>query len=58
MNFPYGISDFYSLITEGYFYLDRTDRIPQIERASNCYSCARDASARACCSRCWKTITT
>jgi hypothetical protein len=33
MNFPYGISDFYSLITEGYFYMDRTDRIPQIEQA-------------------------
>ncbi len=31
MKFPYGISDFYKLITEGYFYVDRTDRIPVIE---------------------------
>lgn len=31
MKFPYGISDFYSLITEGYFYVDRTDRIPGLE---------------------------
>jgi len=31
MKFPYGISDFYKLITEGYFYVDRTDRIPLIE---------------------------
>lgn len=33
MNFPYGISDFYALITEGYAYVDRTDRIPVIENA-------------------------
>jgi len=31
MKFPYGIADFYKLITEGYFYVDRTDRIPLIE---------------------------
>jgi len=31
MKFPYGISDFYKLITEGYFYVDRTDRIRLIE---------------------------
>jgi hypothetical protein len=31
MKFPYGISDFYQVITEGYFYVDRTDRIPVIE---------------------------
>jgi hypothetical protein len=31
MKFPYGISDFYSLMTEGYFYVDRTDRIPLLE---------------------------
>ena len=31
MRFPYGISDFHQLITEGYFYVDRTDRIPVIE---------------------------
>lgn len=31
MKFPYGISDFYKLITEDYFYVDRTDRIPIVE---------------------------
>jgi hypothetical protein len=33
LKFPYGISDYYSLITEGYLYIDRTDRIPLIEQA-------------------------
>lgn len=28
MKFPYGISDFNALVTEGYYYCDRTDRIP------------------------------
>ncbi|TVS02620.1 MAG: AAA family ATPase [Rhodobacteraceae bacterium] len=31
MQFPYGISDFATLIREGYFYQDRTDRIPLLE---------------------------
>ncbi|MCP4109803.1 MAG: AAA family ATPase [Desulfobacteraceae bacterium] len=31
MKFPYGISDFYDIITQGYYYVDRTDRIPMIE---------------------------
>ena len=31
--FPYGLSDFASLITEDYFYIDRTDRIPLLEQA-------------------------
>jgi hypothetical protein len=31
MKFPYGMSDFHKLITEDYFYVDRTDRIPAIE---------------------------
>ena len=31
MKFPYGIANFYSIITENYFYQDRTDRIPFIE---------------------------
>ncbi len=31
MKFPYGVSDFYSLRTEGYLYLDRTDRIGVVE---------------------------
>ncbi|OUD15528.1 AAA family ATPase [Thioflexithrix psekupsensis] len=33
MKFPYGISDFNALIKEGYFYVDRTDRIPLLEEA-------------------------
>lgn len=33
MRFPYGNCDFYSLITEGYLYVDRTDRIATIEEA-------------------------
>ncbi len=31
MKFPYGISDFNAIITEGYYYCDRTDRIPMLE---------------------------
>lgn len=31
MKYPYGISDFKSLVTEGYYYCDRTDRIAQLE---------------------------
>ncbi|MGB0388760.1 MAG: AAA family ATPase [Ardenticatenaceae bacterium] len=31
MKFPYGISNFYKIITQDYFYVDRTDRIRQIE---------------------------
>lgn len=33
LKFPYGISDFSSLVTEGYYYVDRTDKIPLIEEA-------------------------
>ncbi|MCB0063740.1 MAG: AAA family ATPase [Caldilineaceae bacterium] len=33
MKFPYGNSDFYDIITEDYLYIDRTDRIPQLEAA-------------------------
>ena len=33
MKFPYGLSDFATLINEGYFYQDRTDRIPLLEEA-------------------------
>ncbi|MDQ5909121.1 MAG: family ATPase [Pseudomonadota bacterium] len=33
MNFPYAINDFGTVIREGYFYQDRTDRIPQLEKA-------------------------
>ncbi len=31
MKFPYGISDFHALITEEFYYCDRTDRIPLLE---------------------------
>jgi hypothetical protein len=31
MKFPYGMSDFKTVIKEGYFYVDRTNRIPQLE---------------------------
>ncbi|MCP4108801.1 MAG: AAA family ATPase [Desulfobacteraceae bacterium] len=31
MKFPYGICNYYDIITEGYYYADRTDRIPLIE---------------------------
>ncbi|MEM7129886.1 MAG: AAA family ATPase [Chloroflexota bacterium] len=34
MKFPYGNSDFYSIVTEGQLYIDRTDRIPQLEDIS------------------------
>ena len=33
MKFPYVLSDFATLIQEGYFYQDRTDRIPMLEEA-------------------------
>lgn len=35
MKFPYGISDFYKIITEGYLYVDRTDRISLLEEAGS-----------------------
>ncbi len=31
MKFPYGICDFEKMLTNGYFYVDRTDKIPLIE---------------------------
>ena len=33
MKIPYGICDFESVMTEGYFYCDRTDRFPALEEA-------------------------
>ncbi len=33
MHFPYGIADFRAIRNEGYFYVDRTDRIPLVEYA-------------------------
>ena len=35
MKFPYGIADFHKLITQGYFYADRTDRIVSLEEAGD-----------------------
>jgi hypothetical protein len=35
MKFPYGISDFQRVITGGYFYVDRTGSIPQIEASGD-----------------------
>ena len=32
MQFPYGLANFQEISTEGDFYVDRTDRIAQIER--------------------------
>jgi len=32
MRFPYGIADFHKILEGGYFYVDRTDRIPLIEQ--------------------------
>ena len=33
IKFPYGISDFYQVITEDYLYVDRTNLIPFIENS-------------------------
>ena len=35
MKFPYGITDFRKIITNGYFYCDRTDKIPLLEQAES-----------------------
>jgi hypothetical protein len=35
MRFPYGIADFRKIREEGYFYVDRTDRIPLLEEAGS-----------------------
>jgi hypothetical protein len=35
LKFPYGISDFYKVRTNGYVYIDRTDRIPLLEEAGD-----------------------
>ena len=35
MKFPYGISDFKQIITENYFYCDRTDKIPLLETSQS-----------------------
>ncbi|MCD6185615.1 MAG: AAA family ATPase [Deltaproteobacteria bacterium] len=35
MKYPYGISDFKDINTHGYFYCDRTDKIPLLEQAKS-----------------------
>ena len=35
MKFPYGISDFRRIVSEGYFYCDRTDKIPLLEASDS-----------------------
>ncbi len=35
MEFPYGISDFYKITKEGFFYVDRTDLIRQVEKVGS-----------------------
>ncbi|RLC06906.1 MAG: hypothetical protein DRI57_26510 [Deltaproteobacteria bacterium] len=35
MKFPYGSCDFDKIVTQGYFYADRTDLIPLIEEAGD-----------------------
>lgn len=35
MKFPYGVNDFYKLITRGEYYVDRTDRIPLLEETGD-----------------------
>lgn len=35
MKFPYGVNDFYKLITRGDYYVDRTDRIPLLEETGD-----------------------
>ena len=35
MKFPYGISDFKTITTQGYFYCDRTDKIPLLENSKS-----------------------
>ena len=35
MRFPYGISDFKKIVAKGYFYCDRTDKIPLLEESDS-----------------------
>ena len=35
IKFPYGIADFKTIITEGYFYCDRTNKIPLLENSKS-----------------------
>lgn len=35
MKFPYGICDFHKIISQDYFYADRTDLIPLLEETGD-----------------------
>ena len=35
MKYPYGISDFKKIITKNFFYCDRTDKIPLLEKSDS-----------------------
>ena len=35
MKFPYGMADFKEIVTQGYFYCDRTDKIPLLEESKS-----------------------
>lgn len=35
MKFPYGMADFKEIVTEDYYYCDRTDKIPLLEKAKS-----------------------
>ena len=35
MKFPYGVCDFRKIILNGYFYCDRTDKIPLLEQSDS-----------------------
>lgn len=35
MKFPYGISDFKKVNTQGYYYCDRTDKISLLEKSDS-----------------------
>ncbi len=34
MKFPYGMSDFKKIVTQNFYYCDRTDRIPLLENGA------------------------
>jgi hypothetical protein len=59
LKFPYGLRNFYDLITENYFYVDRTTHIPLIEDfGRELIFCVPVALAKVYCYPCWKIIMT
>ena len=55
MKFPYGVFDFMEIVTQNYFYCDRT-LFRTLEDTGRCYSSARVGSVKACCCPCWRII--